>query len=271
MTKPITSLQNQRLKDAVKLRDRRARQRQRRIIIDGARELRQAVEAGVAMVEVFVCDELCEGEDAQAALRLIRQSGAELLPVTAAVFAKLAFGDRAEGVIGVARTPEMMPADLPLGDNPLVAVIESIEKPGNVGAVIRSADGAGVSAVVVADPTTDLYNPNAIRASLGTIFTMPVCEATGEETLCWLRERQLKTFAARVDGAVAHTEADYTQPTAIILGSEAAGLSPVWRAEDVTAVRLPMLGTADSLNISVAAAVLFYEALRQRTERVPRG
>jgi len=148
---------------------------------------------------------------------------------------------------------------------PLVAVLEGVEKPGNVGAVLRSADAAGVSAVILADPRTDLYNPNAIRASLGTIFTMPVCEAAGGDVLARLREHKYSILAARVDGAVPYTEVDYRRPTAIVLGSEAEGLSPIWSGDDIRAVRLPMRGAADSLNVSVTAAVLFYEALRQRS------
>jgi TrmH family RNA methyltransferase len=154
-----------------------------------------------------------------------------------------------------------------LSDVPLVAVLEGVEKPGNVGAVLRSADGAGVSALIVADAQTDLYNPNAIRASLGTIFSVPVAAAAAADTLTWLRHRGLAIFAARVDGAVPHTEADFRGPAAIVLGSEAKGLSATWTGPDVTAVRLPMAGVADSLNVSAAAAVLFYEALRQRTHR----
>ena len=145
-----------------------------------------------------------------------------------------------------------------------------MEKPGNVGAVLRSADAAGVSAVIVADGRTDLYNPNAIRASLGTIFTMPVCEAASGDALAWLRERNFAIVAARVDGSVPYTEVDYRGPTAIVLGSEAAGLSPIWTGDDVRAVRLPMLGAADSLNVSVdgrrlvlrsPAAASFYSVL----------
>ena len=144
---------------------------------------------------------------------------------------------------------------------PLVVVLEGVEKPGNVGAVLRSADGAGVSALVVADPRTDLFNPNAIRASLGTVFSLPVAESAARDVLAWLGGRGLRIVAARVEGAVAYTEVDYRRPTAIILGSEAAGLTALWSGEDVRPIRLPMLGVADSLNVSAAAAVLFYEAL----------
>jgi TrmH family RNA methyltransferase len=276
MTPKITSPQNPRVKNAVRLRDRRHREKQGRILIDGARELLRAVEAGIRLVEVFVCDTLCGNcDETQRLLVTLPQCGGEILPVSEAVFEKLAFGQRTEGVLGVAEMPRRTLADLvltrpddnrPVSQNvPLVAILEGVEKPGNVGAVLRSADAVGVSAVIVADGRTDLFNPNAIRASLGTIFTLPVAEAESGETLAWLRERGFAIFAARVDGSVPYTEVDYRGPTAIILGSEAMGLSSVWSGDAVRAVRLPMLGAADSLNVSVTAAVLFYEALRQRS------
>jgi TrmH family RNA methyltransferase len=146
-----------------------------------------------------------------------------------------------------------------------VAVLEKIEKPGNIGAVVRSADAAGVSAVIVADAAGDLYNPNAIRASLGTIFTLPVCAASSAETIAWLRKQKFKIFAARVDGAMDYAACDFAGPCAFILGNEAEGLSGDWHSDDITSIRLPMRGAADSLNVSATAAVLFYEALRQRS------
>ena len=261
----ITSPHNPRVKDAARLRDRRHREKQGRILIDGARELRRAMDAGVRLVEVFVCEPLCGSDDAQRVLAALAESGCEMWHVSEGVFQKLAFGQRAEGVLGVAATPRPTPLSLALPENALVAVLEGVEKPGNVGAVLRSADAVGVSAVMVADGHTDLYNPNAIRASLGTIFTMPVCEAGSGDVLEWLRKRKYSMVAARVDGAVPYTAVDYRGPTAIVLGSEAAGLSSLWSGADIKAVSLPMLGAADSLNVSVAAAVLFYEALRQRS------
>jgi len=261
----ITSLHNPHVRSALRLRDRRHRQRQDRILIDGARELGRAIAAGVRLVEVFVCGPLCQSDEARRVVAALAGSPARILHVTEAVFEKLAFGDRTEGVLGVAETPASALADLRLPDRPLVAVLEGVEKPGNVGAVLRSADAAGVSAMIVAGPGTDLFNPNAIRASLGTIFTVPAAAATTAETLAWLRRHKLAIYAARLDAAVAYTEVDYRRPAAIVLGSEAGGLSGDWSAGDVTAVRLPMLGQADSLNVSAAAAVLFYEALRQRT------
>lgn len=267
----ITSPHNARVKAAIRLRDRRHRQKQARIRIDGARELLRAIHAGVPLVEVFVCGPLCQGDDAQRVLAELPKSGAEVLNVAQPVFEKLAFGDRADGVVGVAQTPCPALSDLTLPDNPLVAVLEGVEKPGNVGAALRSGDAAGLSALIVADGRTDLYNPNAIRASLGTIFTLPVCTAGAQEALDWLRRHGLSIYAARVDARVVYTEADLRRPAAIVLGSEAEGLSRVWTGEDVTAVRLPMLGVADSLNVSATAAVLFYEALRQRSQYATPG
>jgi TrmH family RNA methyltransferase len=261
----ITSLQNQRVKDAVKLRDRRHRDQQGRILIDGATELGRAIAAGVRLVEVFVCEPLCRDEASRSVLEMLPRTAAARFDVAVPVFEKLAFGQRAEGVLGVAETPRATLDSLKLPQRPLVAVLEGVEKPGNVGAVLRSADGAGLSALIVADARTDLFNPNAIRASLGTIFTVPVAAASAAETLVWLRARKLAIFAARVDGAALYTDCDYRGPAAIVLGSEAEGLTGAWSAADVAAVRLPMHGTADSLNVSATAAILFYEALRHRT------
>jgi TrmH family RNA methyltransferase len=260
----ITSLQNPRVKDVARLRDRRQRREQRRILIDGVRELARAVAAGIRLREVFVCEPLCRSEESLRLVAGLPQTGAEILQVAEPVFEKLAFGQRAEGVLGVADMPEHTLEKLAVPERPLLAVLEGVEKPGNVGAVLRSADAAGVSALLLADARTDLYNPNTIRASLGTIFSMPVCQAAGADVLAWLRERGFRILAARPRGPMNYTQADYRGPTAIVLGSEAQGLAPLWSAADIQGVRLPMLGVADSLNVSAAAAVLFYEALRQR-------
>ncbi len=261
---PITSLQNQRVKSAVRLRDRRGRQDQQRIIIDGAREIERALDAGCEILELFVRQE----EVFPAAIELLQLKadahGAEIIPVTHQVFGKLAFGNRAEGVVAVARPPHKTLDDLQLGPAPLVAVLEGIEKPGNVGAVLRSADGAGVDAVIVVDGATDLYNPNTIRASLGTAFTMPLMAAPASTTLDWLRRNHFRILTARVDARTSYTRATYQGPTAVVLGSEAYGLSDVWQGDQITPIFLPMRGAADSLNVSVTAALLFYEGLRQR-------
>jgi RNA methyltransferase, TrmH family len=262
----ITSIHNPRVKEAARLRERRQREKQGRLLIDGARELGRAIEAGVEVVEVFVCEPLCQSAEARRALDLIGKTDAAILSVTQPVFAKLAFGDRAEGVLGVARTPQRSLAQLCLPANPLVAVVEDIEKPGNLGAILRTADAAGVSAVIASGRGADLYNPNVIRASLGTVFTLPVCAAEPHEALVFLRSNRLPIYAARVDAPRLYTEVSLAGPAAIVLGSETAGLSDIWSGDDVSAIRLPMLGAVDSLNVSATAAVLFYEALRQRAQ-----
>lgn len=262
MAEIIKSVQNGRVKDAVRLRDRRHREKQGRIVIDGTRELGRALVSGVRFVEVFFCPGLCS----EAALAFLDSlpTAVPLWETSGPVFEKLAFGERCEGVLGVAEPPCPTLLDVHLPTNGLVGVLESVEKPGNLGAVLRSADGAGVSALIAANPRTDLFNPNAIRASLGTIFRMPLCAAESGETLDWLVRQGLTVYAARVDGAVWYTEADFRRPSAIVLGNEAEGLSSVWSGPSVVPIRLPMLGMADSLNVSAAAAVLFYEARRQR-------
>lgn len=261
----ITSLQNQRVKDAAKLRDRRQREKQRRFLIDGIREIERAIDAGVELCEAFVCPELLASEATrQLHVRLDREHAGVLQLVTSEVFEKLAFGERCDGIIATAVTPSRKLEDLRLSDDALVCVLENVEKPGNLGAILRSADAAGVSAVITADSRTDLFNPNAVRASLGTIFHVPTAIADADSTLAWLRERGFRIWAMRVGGGPVYTEADYRGPTALVLGSEADGLSARWWSDDIRPLHLPMLGRADSLNVSVAAAVVFYEALRQR-------
>lgn len=264
MAQHITSRQNSRVKDAAKLRDRKARERQQRFVIDGAREIARALAAGIEIVEAYVCEPLSHGGEAVATATQLKDSAATRATVTEEVFEKLCFGDGRDGLVAVARTPRRTLESISLPETPLVAVLEGIEKPGNVGAVLRSADGAGVDAVIVADPRTDLFNPNTIRASLGAVFGEHVCAATSAETLAWLRAAGIPMFAAKPQAAIDYASADYRGGAAFVLGSEAAGLSAAWDITDVTAIALPMRGMADSLNVSATAAVLFYEAQRQR-------
>lgn len=260
----ITSASNQRIKDAAKLRDRRQRDRQNRFTIDGARELLRAIGAAVPLVEAFVCPELCTSPESRQAASALDSAAVDCWQVTPEVFEKLAFGQRRDGVLAIAESRRPLLAELKLASGNLIAVVAGLEKPGNVGAVLRSADAAGVAAVIVADPHTDLFNPNCIRASLGAIFTMRVAQASANETLRWLRARGVRMLAARVDAEQLYTEVDWRGDVAVVLGSEATGLSADWHASDVTPIKLPMRGAADSLNVSATAAVLFYEALRQR-------
>ena len=264
----LTSLANPRVTAAAALRDRRDRERTGLTLIDGARELRRALDAGVEVVEAFVCEPLLAGPDARAALDRLRALGTTIRPTTEPVITKVGFGERAEGLVAVARIPS---TDLDALDPPadaLVVVIEGVEKPGNLGAVLRSADGAGADAVIAASPRTDLFNPNTIRASAGTVFALPLAAAPAPDVLAWLRSGAFRIVAARVDAAMSYTDADLTGRLAIVLGAEADGLTGTWIGEDIEAVRLPMLGAADSLNVSataaVSAAVLLYESRRQR-------
>jgi TrmH family RNA methyltransferase len=260
----VTSVANPRVKAATALRDRRERDRSGLTLIDGARELRRALDAEVTVVEAFVCEPLLAGPDARAALDRLRTEGTTLRLTSEAVFARLAFGQRAEGLVAVVRIPQPGLDDLVLPAGPLVMVVEAVEKPGNLGAIVRSADGAAADALIAASPRTDLYNPNVIRASAGTIFSVPLGVATTAETLAWLAARGIRSVVARADAARLYTETDLSGSLALVVGAEAGGLSETWRSDDFEAVRIPMLGVADSLNVSVSAAILLYEARRQR-------
>jgi TrmH family RNA methyltransferase len=260
----LASPSNPRIKAVARLRDRRERESTGLTVVDGAREVRRALESGVDAVEAFVCEPLLAGEDARAALDLLRDRHVLLTTTTEPAFAKIAFGDRAEGLIAVVRSPTMRLEDLTLPADPLLVVVEGVEKPGNIGAILRSADGAGADAVIAASPRTDLANPNVIRASAGSFFAVPTAAATTADVIDWLRERRIRIVAARVDAEESYVDTDLTGPLAIVLGSEAAGLTDAWRTAHAAPVRLPMHGVADSLNVSVAAAVLLYEARRQR-------
>ena len=263
----ITSPRNEKVKATVKLRRRKHRGKQGRTLIDGARELSRALVAGVNIVEIYFCPKLCDTSESRRLLEQLEELAMDVYEVTENVFEQLAFGERAEGLLAVAIPPDLGLEDLSLPKNPLVAVVEGIEKPGNLGAVVRSADGAGISAVVVADQVTDIYNPNAIRASLGTVFSVPVCTASSEEVFHWLQKNELAIFAAAANGKDSYVDVDFRIPAAIVLGSEATGLSTVWDGAKIRSLRLPMQGVADSLNISSAAAILFYEAQRQRLQK----
>jgi TrmH family RNA methyltransferase len=260
----ITSRQNQQVKEAVRLRDGRVRRQRQQFIIDGAREISRALDSGIRPLKAFICDELGQSTDSLAAKAAVGSHGAEVFQVSPDVYTKLAFGDRNDGIVVIAKAPHQTLADLELPTNPLVAVLEGVEKPGNVGAILRSADAAGVDAVIIASGRTDLYNPNTIRASLGTVFRQNICEASSDDTIEWLRSKNVSIVAARPDAATLYTDANLRTGVAIVLGSESAGLTSAWTAAGATTVCLPMHGLADSLNVSTTAAVLFYEALRQR-------
>lgn len=260
----ITSTTNPRVRAALGLRERGARDREGRLLVDGLREVLRAVEAGARVIEVFTTEPPPGGGEGRALVAGLRAAGADVVVVSPAVQARLAYGERTNGVVAVVVTPERSLASLALPPDPLVAVLEGVEKPGNLGAIVRSADGAGLAAAVATGPGADPWNANAIRASQGTVFSFPVVAASTDETLVWLHAAGLPIVAARVDGAVPYTAVDLRGPVALVLGAEVTGLTEAWQGPDAVAVRLPMLGRADSLNVAATAAVLFYEALRQR-------
>jgi TrmH family RNA methyltransferase len=259
----IASPTNERIKAAVRLRDRDERDRTGLTIVDGVREIDRALDAGARIETAFVSEPLLSPAGRELVDRL---SGVGVTTITTseAAFRKVAFGDRTEGVVAVIHQPPHDLATLALPDDPLVVVLEAVEKPGNLGAVLRTADGAGADALIAADPVTDLFNPNAIRASIGTIFSVPIAAAASDLVRRFLQEREIRLVAARPDATTDYTAVDLKGSVAILLGSEATGLTDAWAGPDVVPVRLPMGGVADSLNVSIAAAVLLYEARRQR-------
>jgi TrmH family RNA methyltransferase len=270
---PITSAANPRVRAALDLRSRGGRDRAGRLLVDGTRETARALDGGHLVKTAFVDGAGPRDDETAVTIARLAATGAEIVPLGGPALARLAYGDRASGIIAVVAMPA---ADLAHLDpflaarpDPLVIVVEDAEKPGNLGAIARSADGAGAAALVAATargPQADPWNPNAVRASLGTVFTLPLAIAPTEDVLAWLRRAGMRVVAARVQAATVHTAADLCGPVAIVVGSEAHGLGPAWLAPDVEGVRLPMLGAADSLNVAAAAAVLLYEARRQRDE-----
>ena len=266
----ITSPQNERIKTAGKLRDRKGRERQQRFLIDGELEIDRALAGNVPIETIYVVAQ--HEAEFKPKWNQWETFGPEVVAITANVMEKLAYGERRETAVAVAKPFDVSLSSLdvrcPLlksNTNPLILVLEGVEKPGNIGAVLRTADAAGVSAVFVADGGTDLFNPNVVRASRGTLFSVPVAVGSSGEILAWLRQRQIRIFTARADAKQDYAAVSWREPAAIAFGSEALGLTATWAGADVTAVRLPMCGVIDSLNVSITAAVVSYEVLRQRT------
>jgi TrmH family RNA methyltransferase len=260
---PITSRSNPRIKSLVRLRNRRERDRTGHFVIEGFRELRRAVEAGLELETVYSCPSLYLGENEPALVESAAGLGAEVIEVSPGPFEKASYRDRPEGVMAVARQFDTSLARLRLADSPLVLVAEAIEKPGNLGSMLRTAEAAGADAVIVADPTTDPFNPNVVRASLGTLFTVDLAVATTIETIEFLRQARIEILAASPDARTSLFDAHLRGPVALVVGSEQLGLSAEW-TEAGTGVSIPMPGSMDSLNAATAAGVLLFEAVRQR-------
>lgn len=303
MFSAIVSPNNPRVKNAAQLKESKNRRREGLFLVDGVREVLRAWVSDFEFVEVFwdagcnldadervevdaVLESVCSDFERRENLRRILLEadgrGVPTIPLSSNAFEKLSFGDRDEGVIAVVksklRTIDELDSLLAekrktAGEEPLLGIVEGVEKPGNIGAMLRSGDGAGLDAFIIAGDNFDVFNPNVIRGSLGAIFHMPIVVAPADKTLAWLRERKIQRATALCDEAIPYVQIDYRLPTAIILGSEAQGLSEAWANETVEdakyallqRIRLPMLGIADSLNVSNAAAILFYEARRVRS------
>jgi RNA methyltransferase, TrmH family len=256
----ITSPQNPKIKNILTLEKARERKRQNTFIIEGLRELSLAVEGRYKIQSVFFCPEIVSVETIQ---NIIAQDNL-LIPVQQAVFEKIAYRESTGGIIAVAEQKKHLLGDIQLRKNPLLLILESVEKPGNLGAVLRTADAANIDAVIICDPQTDFYNPNVIRSSVGCIFTTQIASATSEETIQWLKKYRIHIFATYLRASKPYNEVDFTVPSAIIMGTEATGLSDEWvRCADENII-IPMQGKIDSMNVSTAAAVIIYEAIRQR-------
>jgi len=256
----ITSLQNQQIKDVVKLSHAHERRKQNLFMIEGARELLLAIDGGYAIRTLFVCDEL------------LRESGNELVKklkfhiekVSVDVFRKMAYRDESDGIIAVSEPRRLTLDVVQLSANPFIIVLESIEKPGNLGAILRTADAARVDVVVVCDPKTDIYNPNIIRSSIGCVFTQQIVACSSREALHWLKQSNIRIFAAELTASEWYYDADFTQPSAIVMGAEADGLTGYWLEKADCRIKIPMRGRIDSLNVSVSTAIITFEAMRQR-------
>jgi len=262
MVRTITSLHNPTVKNLVKLRQRRARDRQQLMLIDGARALRLALHNTFPVTTIYFDEDVAHIH--ADLLQRARVTGVVLQEVSAAVFHKISYGDHADGVLGVATQPGAALTALPARGLPLYVVTEGLEKPGNLGAILRSADAAGVTGLIVCDSQTDIWNPNVIRASQGAFCTVPLAITTAPEVLDWLRQRHIQILVATPVARQCYTEIDLRLPSALIMGAEHAGVSAIWHSE--IPIRIPMAGQVDSLNVAQAASILLFEAMRQRRQ-----
>jgi TrmH family RNA methyltransferase len=256
----ITSTQNPKIKNVLALEKPRERRKQGLSVVEGRKEIVLALEAGYRIGNLFFCEELIAREE----LEMFHPSDKLLIPVSREVFEKVAIRENSGGVLAVGEQKTHRLDSIALGGNPLVLVLESVEKPGNLGAILRTADAAGVDAVIICDPKTDFYNPNVIRSSIGCLFTNQVASATSEETLQWLRENKITPYSTYLKASRYYHTVDFTKPSAIVMGTEATGLSETWINEDQNPIIIPMQGRIDSMNVSTAAAVIIFEARRQR-------
>ncbi len=264
----IISPANAKVKNVVRLSStRRHREALRQTVVEGSREVRRCLDAGILPAEIYICPELVPAVDQDLASRLTQPATrtTQLATVSPDVYEKMTYRGASGGIVLVIPYTQTELERLPLSQTPFVVVVEGAEKPGNVGAILRSADAAGVDGLILCSGGTDLHNPNVIRASLGTRFTVPVAEAPTEAVIAWLRRHRITTVAATPSASQRYTQADLRGPVAVVTGSEADGLSDDWLQAADLQVSIPMFGVADSLNLSTSTALLLYEVVRQRS------
>lgn len=262
--KQITSVQNQLIKDIFQLQEKsKMRKKMQLLVIEGLREIEIALKNDYQIEYLLCCFDFLNEELFNEFSKKVNDK-TQLIEISKEVYQKIAYRESTEGLIAVAKTKSHQLADLNLPKNPLIVVLESLEKPGNIGAVLRTADAANVNAVLIADPKTDLYNPNMVRSSVGAIFTNQIATASSEEIISFLKANNISIYSAILQEAVPYFSQDYKQGSAIVMGTEATGLTDIWRNESKANIIIPMEGQIDSMNVSVAAAVLIFEAKRQR-------
>ncbi len=261
----ISSLQNPAVKSAAKLADRKRRDQTGLMLIEGLRELGRALDSDVEITHIFVCAELLRGDVPKDLIEKVKKRGGRAFNVTQAVFVKLAYREKPDGLLAVARQPKWDLEHLSLGPCPLLVVAVGLEKPGNLGSILRTADAAGADGVIVCDKNTDPANPNVVRASLGTLFTVQLAQATSSETIDWLKRQGIRILSTSPHGSVKYTEVNLRESCAIVVGSEQLGLGREWTDAADASVRIPMFGKGDSLNVAVTTAILLFEAVRQRS------
>jgi RNA methyltransferase, TrmH family len=258
----ITSLQNPRVKQIVQLSKSRERREQNLIVVEGAREIGLAMDAGYRPEALYVCPDIYAKSEYPNLLK--RMDPGKTTEFASSVFEKVAYREGSDGLLALFKPKAHRLSDLRLTENPFIIVLEAVEKPGNLGAVLRTADAAQADAVVICDPLTDLYNPNTIRSSVGCLFTVPVAVCSSEEALDFMQTHKIKTFAAELQASSWYQDCDFRGPSAIIMGTEADGLTNYWLKNAEKRIKIPMRGKIDSLNVSVSTAVLTFEAMRQR-------
>lgn len=258
--KQIASIQNPFIKSLVLLQEKaKARKQSGTFLIEGKREIEIAIKGGYEMETVLFLAEICSENEA---LKIAGNS--ELIEISKEIYQKLAYRDTTEGILAVAKAKSMLLSDLQLSENPLILIAEAPEKPGNIGALLRTADAAKLDAVIIANPKSDLYNPNVVRSSVGCLFTNQIATGTTTEIIAFLKKRNINFYCATLQNSTSYHTQDYTSPTALVVGTEATGLTQEWRDAATQNIIIPMQGEIDSMNVSVAAAILIFEAKRQR-------